>query len=358
MVKEFFKNEKMAIEQKVNEYFESLLSSQKDPLFYDFLTQLKEFILNLEAKRIHPVLLIAAFMGIVNPLYVQDQIDEIRKVAISVELLHNAHLIHDDLIDEDILRRNKPTFHVQLKEELKKIIDAKQISKNNEILAISYGEKMSVLGGSFAYLLGLDIIKASKFSEKLKLMAIKEYSEAMDYIIKGQIIEEYMYYHDITMSLEQYLSIAELLRARLFEKSSKIGAILAKGNLHYQIKPLSNAMLKIGQAHAIIDDILDLHEDIQNKKKKVIYILALQNTNEEESRILKEIYNKERVSQNDIKRVEKIFASTNAPVIAEHLAKNLIEQAKQDLKDIYPDLNKKQKIFFNEFSDFLFLRKI
>ena len=85
-------------------------------------------------------------------------------------------------------------------------------------------------------------------------MEIKEYSEAMAYIIKGQIIEEYMYYHDITMSLEQYLSIAELLRARLFEKSSKIGAILAKGNLHYQIKPLSNAMLKIGQAHAIIDE--------------------------------------------------------------------------------------------------------
>ncbi|MHA1762804.1 MAG: polyprenyl synthetase family protein, partial [Promethearchaeota archaeon] len=181
---------------------------------------------------------------------------------------------------------------------------------------------------------------------------------AMDYIIKGHIIEEYMYYHDITMSLEQYLNIAELLRARLFEKSSKIGAILAKGNLHYQIKPLSSAMLKIGQAHAIIDDILDVYEDIQNKKKKIIYILALQNTNEEESRILKELYNKETVSKNDVEQIEKIFASTNAPIIAEHLAKNLIEQAKQDLKDIYPDLNKKQKIFFNEFSDFLFLREI
>ena len=94
-------------------------------------------------------------------------------------------------------------------------------------------------------------------------MVFSEYSEAIDYLLRGQIIEEYMDSHNLTMTLEQYLNIAELQRARLFEKSTKIGAILARGNIHYQIQPLSDAMLRIGQAYAIRDDMLDVIEDIK-----------------------------------------------------------------------------------------------
>jgi len=219
-----------------------------------------------------------------------------------------------------------------------------------------YGRDLSILGGSLGYLLGLNIIKESKFPDNLTLMAVKEYAEALESLMRGQIIEEYMNYHNITMSLEQYLNIAEMQRASLFDKSSKIGAILAKGNLHYQIKPLSEAMVRIGQAYAIRDDILDLKEDILGKKKKFVYILAVQNTDEEQSRILNEIYHKPELTKSDVKEVERIFADTNALIIAEHFSKNLVEQARGYLKDIYPDLNKEQKEFFFEFSDFIYMR--
>ena len=52
------------------------------------------------------------------------------------------------------------------------------------------------------------------------------------------------------------------------------------------------------------------------------------------------------LTKNDISEVKDIFIKTNALMIAEHLAKNLVEQSKNRLKDIYPDLNKKQKEFF------------
>ena len=187
-------------------------------------------------------MIIAAFSGIINPLYLEEQIEEIRKVSIAVELLHSGHLIHDDLIDDDDSRRGEPTFHVQLKNEISKIYKSLDIPEKEELIKF-YGRNMSVLGGTFGYFLGLNVLRDSKFPEKLKLLAINEYSEAIDYLIKGSIIEEYMEHHNIIMSLEQYLNIAELMRARLFEKSAKIGAILARGNLHYQIKPLSEAML-------------------------------------------------------------------------------------------------------------------
>ncbi|MFW9880545.1 MAG: polyprenyl synthetase family protein [Candidatus Thorarchaeota archaeon] len=357
MIEEFFKTEKAHVDNVLEMYFTQLQKTEKDILLKDFITQLKEFILNEKAKRIHPILLNAAFAGVVNPMYLGDQIEQIREVSISVELLHSGHLIHDDLLDNDTIRRGKPTFHMQLKNELNQIYKDLNIRNKDEIVKL-YGRDMSILGGTQGYLLGLDILKSAKFPEQTKLLAINEYTQAMDFLMKGQLIEEYMNYNNITMTLEQYLNIAECQRAKLFEKSAKIGAILAKGNIHYQIKPLSDALLSIGQAHAIRDDIIDLEDDIKAKNRsKIVYILAVQTTDENQSKVLNEIYHQDILTRNDIKEVKNIFTETNALIIAEHLAKNLVEQAKNKLKDIYPDLNKEQKIFFNEFSDFVYERE-
>ena len=357
MIEEFFKAEKNIIDEILEEYFDDLIKEEREMLFSDFVHQIKEFATNKKAKRIHPVLLIAAFSGIVNPLYLNDQIDQIRKISICVELLHNGHLIQDDLIDDDEMRRGKPTFHQQLRNEMAQIYKSQKVDNIDHVIS-SYGRDLSILGGSFGYLMGLDVLKTSKFPEQIKLLAINEYTEALNYLIKGQIIEEYMEHHNITMTLEQYLNIAELQRARVFEKSTRIGAILARGNIHYQIEPLSEAMLRIGQAYAIRDDILDLENDIIGQKKKFIYILAVQNTDEEQSRILNEVFRKSPpLEKDDINKVADVYTQTNALIIAEQFAKNLIEQAKNYLNDIYPDLNKKQKAFFNEFSDYIYFRE-
>jgi geranylgeranyl diphosphate synthase type I len=356
LIEEFLNNEKIAIDGYLNDYFSNLNTNQGEILLKDFIAQLQEFVLNKKAKRLHPILMVAAFVGIINPIYLDVQLDYIRKVSIAVEFLHSGHLIHDDLIDDDETRRGQPTFHHQLINELNEVYKHLDITNKEETLKL-YGRDMSILGGSQGYLLGLDVIKNAKFPEHLKLLAINEYSAAMEFLLKGQILEEYMKYHHLTMTLEQYLNIAEMQRARLMEKSAKIGAILAKGNIHYQIDPLSEAMLRIGQAYAIRDDILDMRNDIKNQLKKVLYILAVQNTDQEQSRTLNEIFHKDSVSNQDIETVERIYAETNAVIIAEHFSKNLISQAKGYLKDIYPDLNKQQKIFFNEFSDYIYMRE-
>lgn len=355
MIEEFLKTEKEAIDKELEEYFYELNEKESEILLKDYISQMQSFIINKKAKRLHPILLIAAFIGIANPIYIEGQIDHIRKVSIAMELLHSGHIIHDDLIDDDKERRGKPTFHMQLKNEINKVYKNSEIPNKNNIIE-TYGRDMSILGGTQGYLLGLDVIKKSKFADNLKLLAFNEYTKAVENLMKGQIIEEYVDYHNITMSLEQYLSIAVLQRASLLEKSTIIGAILAKGNVHYQIDPLSEAMIRIGQAYAIRDDILDVDDDIKAKKKKIVYIFAVQNTDEEQSRILNEIFHKEEISKTDVKDVKDIFADTHALIIAEHFSKNLVAQAKNYLKDIYPDLNKDQKIFFNEFSDYIYLR--
>jgi len=352
---QYLNSEKKSVDKELQRYFQTLEKREGDEIFKDFINEFKRFVLNENAKRLHPSLLIAAFNGIINPMYLEEQITDIRKVSLSVEFLHNAHLIQDDLIDDDEYRRGNLSFHRQFKNDLNQYYENKKEALDQRIT--QYGRDMSVLGGTYAYLLGVDIIKGSEFPEKLKLMAIKEYSEAIDSLLRGQIIEEYMTNHNMVMSLEQYLNIEELMRARVFEKSVKIGAILAKGNIHYQIKPLSEAMLRIGQAYAIKDDLLDVEEDIKARKKKIVYILAIQNTNEEQSNKLKELFLKDNITDDDVKEIKEIFEETSAMKIAEHLSKNLISQAKTYLEDIYPDLNKDQKKFFMTFSDYVFERE-
>ena len=98
MIEEFLKVEKAAIDKELEDYFSYLNNNEREILLKDFFTQLQEFILNKKAKRLHPILLIAAFIGIVNPLYLDNQLDQIRKVSLALELLHSGHLIHDDLL--------------------------------------------------------------------------------------------------------------------------------------------------------------------------------------------------------------------------------------------------------------------
>ncbi|MFO8017984.1 MAG: polyprenyl synthetase family protein [Promethearchaeia archaeon] len=351
IMEEFLKREKRFVNKKLNKYFNRIAQNESDSLFKDFLSELRTFIVNEEAKRIHPILLIAAYSGIVNPMYLEDYIDEIRNVSIAVELLHSGNLIFDDLIDDDTKRRGKPTFHVQLGNQVSETYKSLNLqSKNMEIDL--YGRDLGILGGNYGYILGLDILKSGKFPPELKLKAINEYTTASNYLIKGQIIEEYMSYQQQTMTLEQYLEIAEMQRARMFEKSTTIGAILAKGNIHYQIKPLSKAMVKMGQAYAIRDDIADMKKDIKAKEKRFLYILAVQKADEEQSK-LNEIYRKPELSNEDIQTVERIFRERQVVKVAKQFSQNLVNQAKSSLKEIYPDLNKEQIGFFNEFLDYI-----
>ncbi|TFF93821.1 MAG: hypothetical protein EU544_05305, partial [Promethearchaeota archaeon] len=147
MIEDFLEEEKQAIDEELSLYFEELEKDTSDVLFNDFLDQMKEFIIpdKSKAKRIHPILLIAAFSGIINPLYLRDEILKVRKVAIAVELLHSGHLIHDDLIDDDDMRRGKAAFHVQLRRDINKVYKSMELPGKKELENL-YGRDLSILG--------------------------------------------------------------------------------------------------------------------------------------------------------------------------------------------------------------------
>ncbi|MHA1472430.1 MAG: hypothetical protein ACTSQW_04950, partial [Promethearchaeota archaeon] len=73
MIGEFLKTEKKAIDNEILNFFAYLNENESEILLKDFFAQLQEFIINKKAKRLHPILLIASFIGIVNPINLDSQ---------------------------------------------------------------------------------------------------------------------------------------------------------------------------------------------------------------------------------------------------------------------------------------------
>ena len=98
--------EKDNINTKIGIFFFKKMISQKNPFIIKYTSDLKRFILS-GGKRLRPISLISAYRGKGG-----EDIEEIYNLSISMELLHNASLIHDDIIDHDQIRRGQPSFHV------------------------------------------------------------------------------------------------------------------------------------------------------------------------------------------------------------------------------------------------------
>jgi len=71
----------------------------------DFYSEELDYFL-AGGKRIRPLLTIATFNA-----FKSESDERIIRPSIGIEFIHNASLIHDDIIDKDELRRGKPTFH-------------------------------------------------------------------------------------------------------------------------------------------------------------------------------------------------------------------------------------------------------
>ena len=96
---------KPKINATIDSIFSRIIGELKNKFLIDYYSEMKDYFL-AGGKRIRPLLTIAAYNGITNTTE-----DEIVLPSVGIEFLHNATLIHDDIIDKDDFRRVKPAFH-------------------------------------------------------------------------------------------------------------------------------------------------------------------------------------------------------------------------------------------------------
>lgn len=186
----------------------------------ELIPELAKHLINSGGKRLRPMLTIAAakLCGYEGAGHI--------KLAASVEFMHTATLLHDDVVDESDLRRGE---------------------KSARIL---WGNQASVLVGDF--LLG----QAFKMMVEVgSLPALKILSEASAVIAEGEVMQ-LAASKDMTTTEEEYLAVIFSKTAALFAAASEIGSVIANRSAaeHTALRIYGT---NIGLAFQLIDDALD-----------------------------------------------------------------------------------------------------
>lgn len=198
-------------------------------------------------KRIRPLILVLSAESVMAPKGDLLRTDEdVFFAACAIELLHTESVIHDDIIDEENLRRGKPSFHVK------------------------YGYNSSILTADFV--LGVILSIGSKLNNS---RVASELSNAAIKMSEGEIMEIKLA-EALKIGEDDYIKVLEQKTASLFEASAKIGAILGGGE-EDEIHAMATFGNFLGIAYQIHDDLIDW-----NNEERLFNILVKKNDQSKE----------------------------------------------------------------------------
>lgn len=227
------------------------------------LAEAMRYSLLAGGKRIRPVLVLAFCDALGGDLR------SVLPAACALELIHTYSLIHDDLpcMDDDVLRRGKPTNHVV------------------------YGECTATLAGDALQALAFDTLLSSDLSHERLVRCAKILAEAAGYqgMCRGQFLD--MAGEGCVLSAEQLTEINNCKTGALLSAACAIGTV-AGGGSETQIHAASQFGELIGLAFQIRDDVLDVistdaelgktvGSDAEEKKNTYMALLGLEGCNAE-----------------------------------------------------------------------------
>ncbi|MBL9116321.1 MAG: polyprenyl synthetase family protein [Verrucomicrobiaceae bacterium] len=235
--------------------------------------------------------------------------DDHRKLAVILELVHIASLVHDDIMDGAELRRGAPTASAK------------------------WGNALSVLLGDMLFAHALDL--ASEFDDSAVSRAIARASKD---VCAGEILQTQRR-HDLTLTVSEYLRVIEMKTAALFSAATEMAAYLnPEGRVH--CAALKNYGTKLGTAYQIYDDCLDLVGNEQSAGKTLgtdlakgkltlplLYLLESA-TEVQRSKISKRIVNGEPMDTSILAGIADYAGSIERAV---QFAKNMLIEARSDL---------------------------
>ncbi|MBP7088981.1 MAG: polyprenyl synthetase family protein [Candidatus Omnitrophica bacterium] len=299
---------------------------------------IKDFILR-DGKRIRPILFITGYLGFANKVAA-----ELYTTALSIELLHDFMLVHDDIIDKSEKRRGKASMHKMLNNHLAQY---KKIKFDGIDLAIITGDVM--------YAIAIKAFLSIKENMNRKEKALKNFIEAAIYTGSGEFIElTDGIRHIKNITKENIYRIYDYKTARYtFSAPLVTGAILAGADKNETDK-LYKFGIYLGRAFQIKDDILGIFgkekkigksilSDLQEAKKTLLIWYAYNNSKKNERKIVERIFNKSKVGRKDLANIRRIIEESGALNYAKDEINRLMFKAQLLINSCH--IKKKSKTF-------------
>jgi geranylgeranyl pyrophosphate synthase len=259
--------------------------------------------------------------------------------ATAIELIHNFTLVHDDIEDGDVIRRNTQTIWKKY--------------------GIAHGIN---IGDGMIFKAYESLLNSTQYLPQEKVLQLSNLvTHTVIKIIEGQCME-FNFRSKDDVSIEEYMEMVWRKAGILFSAALSGGATIA--NASNEVKQaLEEYGKKIGPAFQIRDDVLNLvgekkkygkeiGGDIKEGKRTIIIIHCLKNCEAQEQKNILKILNKGRdnVSDADVEFVISTVKKYNSIEFAQKEAENLADQAKRALRKID---NKELTAALTELADFI-----
>jgi octaprenyl-diphosphate synthase len=272
------------------------------------INQIAHYIISAGGKRIRPmlVLMFANALGFVGR--------ERFEMAATVEFIHTATLLHDDVVDESALRRGRQTANAL------------------------FGNAASVLVGDFVYSRAFQMMVSVNRMRVLEVLA-----DATNVIAEGEVLQ-LMNMHDPDLSVDDYLRVIRYKTAKLFEASARIGAMLANAGLEIEESCAAYGR-SLGTAFQLIDDLLDYEgateqlgknvgDDLREGKPTLPLLLAMERGNAHERELIRHAIEHGEVAR--LQEIVEIVRRTGAIAATRDAARTESEKAARAIAALPP----------------------
>ena len=306
----------------VDEAIEKLLPVQRPEGLYEA----SRHIVKAGGKRLRPAVLLTSTEAVGGK-----QSDAI-PAAVAVELMHTFTLVHDDIMDNDPVRRGLPAVHTV------------------------WGEAGGILAGDTLYSKAIEIITEADNDPARLLKASNILSKICVGVCEGQWLDIAFENQD-SVSKEEYLEMIEKKTAILFGAAAQIGAVVGGAE-----ESVSQAMYDFGRlvglGFQIYDDVLDLvmpeeilgkrqGSDIFEGKRTLLMIHAT------EKGAIPRAFGKGSGTKEDIEEAIQVLTDSGSLAYVKELAVGFVEDGKAKL-DILPDSDAKQLL--KDMADYMLYR--
>lgn len=253
--------------------------------------------------------------------------------AVSIELVHNFTLIHDDIMDNADVRRGRPAVH--------KI----------------WGQSGAILAGDTLYSKAFQVLGMTAASPERILGAMNMLSRTCTAICEGQWLDMEFESKD-RVTENEYMEMIEKKTGVLYGASAGMGALLAGAPLEV-VRALDEFGRLTGMGFQLQDDVIDLltPEEVSGKKqggdliegkKTLIMIHAFAND------IVVPVFSKKDASAEEIFRSISILEGSGSIEYARSRAEEMVAQGKRAL-DVLPPSSAKETLL--ELADYMIRRR-
>ena len=268
------------------------------------IDQIAHYIISAGGKRIRPllVLLFSGALGFTGR--------ERFELAATVEFIHTATLLHDDVVDESGLRRGRRTANAL------------------------FGNAASVLVGDFVYSRAFQMMVSVNRMRVLDVLA-----DATNVIAEGEVLQ-LMNMHDPDVSVDDYLRVIRFKTAKLFEASARLGAVLAEADPATE-EACAAYGRSLGTAFQLVDDLLDYEgateqlgknvgDDLREGKPTLPLLIAMERGSDDERRVVRHAIEHGEVAR--LAEIVTIVRNTGALAATRDAARTEADKARASLE--------------------------